>query len=105
LRVLDNTRAAGFELMTLRASAAVETCAYSPDGRRLVSASHDATLKIWDVRRERLVRTLEGHAEPVFACMFSPDSRRDHHRSKSRVSQDRFRRREAPPPAAPDRRL
>ena len=32
-----------------------------PDGRRVVSASHDNTLKVWDVATGECVATLEGH--------------------------------------------
>ena len=34
-----------------------------PDGRRVVSASRDETLKAWDVETGRCVATLEGHSE------------------------------------------
>ena len=32
-----------------------------PDGRRVVSASWDKTLKVWDVATGECVATLEGH--------------------------------------------
>jgi WD40 repeat protein len=61
-------------------------CAFSPDGRRIVSASgsedasdevrNDNTLKTWDVRSGAEMLSLEGHANPVNACVFSPDGRR-----------------------------
>ena len=34
-----------------------------PDGRRVVSASWDNTLKVWDVATGECVATLEGHSE------------------------------------------
>jgi hypothetical protein len=36
-----------------------------PDGRRVVSASHDGTLKVWDVATGKCVATLEGHSHWV----------------------------------------
>ena len=36
-----------------------------PDGRRVVSASHDKTLKVWDVATGKCVATLEGHSDWV----------------------------------------
>ena len=36
-----------------------------PDGRRVVSASDDNTLKVWDVATGECVATLGGHSGPV----------------------------------------
>ena len=36
-----------------------------PDGRRVVSASEDETLKVWDVATGRCLATLEGHSNGV----------------------------------------
>ena len=36
-----------------------------PDGRRVVSASTDKTLKVWDVATGKCVATLEGHSATV----------------------------------------
>ena len=36
-----------------------------PDGRRVVSASLDLTLKVWDVATGECVATLEGHSGRV----------------------------------------
>ena len=47
-----------------------------PDGRRVVSGSHDHTLKVWDVATGKCVATLEGHSWSVrraaftFCCTF-----------------------------------
>ena len=46
---------------------------YSPGGKLLVSASHDRTVRLWDVQRRRLHKTLEGHTEGVVCAAFSPD--------------------------------
>ena len=36
-----------------------------PDGRRVVSASYDKTLKVWDVATGKCVATLQGHSYGV----------------------------------------
>ena len=35
----------------------------------------DGTLKLWEVRSGKCLRTLEGHGDGVRACGFSPDGR------------------------------
>ena len=54
----------------------VTACSVTPDGRRVVSASEDRTLKIWDLDTGCVVATLEGHAGRVLACSVTPDGRR-----------------------------
>jgi WD40 repeat protein len=49
-------------LMTLAGySEPVLACAYSPDGLRMVTASRDRTLKIWDAKTGTEIATLTGH--------------------------------------------
>ncbi|HZH17115.1 MAG TPA: SIR2 family protein [Archangium sp.] len=50
-------------------------CAVTPDGRRVVSASHDNTLKVWEWETGREVATLKGHWGPVNGCVVTPDGR------------------------------
>ncbi|MBL8889705.1 MAG: hypothetical protein JNL67_06980 [Planctomycetaceae bacterium] len=46
---------------------------FSPDGRRLVSGSRDATVKLWDIQTGREELTLSGNAGEVHLVCFSPD--------------------------------
>merc|ERR550514_1254287 len=62
---------------TLRGHKNVVRCtAVFPGGRRIVSASWDKTLKVWDVATGKCVATLEGHSNDVNCVAISPDGRR-----------------------------
>ncbi len=49
---------------------------FSPDGRRIASASDDLTAKLWDSSTGHALLTLRGHGLPVRGVAFSPDGRR-----------------------------
>jgi WD40 repeat protein/tetratricopeptide (TPR) repeat protein len=49
---------------------------FSPDGRRLATASVDRTVKVWDAQTGQEILTLRGHTEGVRSVCFSPDGRR-----------------------------
>lgn len=48
-------------------------CAFSPDGRRLASASKDSSVMIWSVPEGALVYALKEHAAGVVHLAWSPD--------------------------------
>jgi WD40 repeat protein len=50
--------------------------AFSPDGRRITSASDDKTVKVWDASSGQVSLTLKGHTDGVHGVAFSPDGRR-----------------------------
>jgi WD40 repeat protein len=58
--------------------------AWSPDGKQIVSAGLDRTLKLWDAAEGKLVREfkafkekdfVKGHRDGVFCVAFSPDGK------------------------------
>src|SRR6266576_2673764 len=56
---------------------AVSSVAFSQDSKRIVSGSHDQTIRIWDAETgEVVVGPLKGHTEGVSSVAFSQDSRR-----------------------------
>jgi small GTP-binding protein len=50
----------------------VESVSWMADGR-LISASHDRTVRIWDVDRASETNVLEAHTSPVTSCSLSCD--------------------------------
>jgi tetratricopeptide (TPR) repeat protein len=51
----------------------VQAVAFSPDGKRLATASADHTARLWDVDTGHEVRRFTGHESIVNAIAFSPD--------------------------------
>jgi WD40 repeat protein/predicted Ser/Thr protein kinase len=48
---------------------------YSSDGRRIVTASADATARVWDAATGDTIAILRGHTDSVSNAVFSPDGR------------------------------
>ncbi len=48
---------------------------WSPDGKLLLSASADQTLRVWSAETGREEAVLEGHTSAVTAAAFSDDGR------------------------------
>lgn len=54
----------------------VGALAATPDGRLLVSASWDRTVRVWDLRAGRVLHVLEGHEQYVESVAVTPDGTR-----------------------------
>src|SRR5207249_11766752 len=47
----------------------------SPTGEFIASASWDMTIRLWEARTGKLVKTLGSHKAAVFSVAFSPDGK------------------------------
>jgi WD40 repeat protein len=54
----------------------MQSCAWSPDGFRLVSAGFDSTVRLWDSESGACLTVLAAHTGKVQDCAWSPDGDR-----------------------------
>ena len=53
------------------------SAAFSPDGKRIVTASFDKTARLWDAESGKQIgEPLMGHTDAVRSAAFSPDGKR-----------------------------
>ncbi len=64
------------EPLTLSVGSSANSVAFSPDGKRIVTGSLDATAKVWDAQSGKELLTLKGHSSSVMSVAFSPDGTR-----------------------------
>ncbi|KAG9126262.1 hypothetical protein FRC07_004185 [Ceratobasidium sp. 392] len=63
-------------LRSIWVSSKVNSVAYAPDGRRIVSGSDDGMVRIWDAEAgDAVLEPLTGHSGWVTSVAFSPDGR------------------------------
>jgi WD40 repeat protein len=64
-------------LLTLRGHTHnLSSVQFSPDGQRIVTASVDNTVRVWNAADGRLLATLQGHTGYIPHARFSPDGKR-----------------------------
>jgi WD40 repeat protein len=69
--------ASGRKLLTLKGhTSGLLSVSWSPDGRRLATASEDGTAKVWDAASGLELLTLKGHTGEVLSVSWSPDGER-----------------------------
>jgi serine/threonine protein kinase len=54
-------------------NAAIQALAADPAGRWLASSSSDTSVKLWNIERRTMRRTLRGHSDVIATLAFSPD--------------------------------
>ena len=70
-------RQSHLELANLRGHLeSVNSVGYSPDGQRIVSASDDGTIRLWEAISGRDLADFNGHEGRINSVAFSPDGRR-----------------------------
>jgi WD40 repeat protein len=57
-------------------SAGVASVAFSPDSRRILTASEDGIVRVWDAATGRRLHDLVGHGKEVLCAVYSPDNKR-----------------------------
>jgi WD40 repeat protein len=68
-----NARSGEANPKTYRAE--VNSVAFSPDGRTVISGLSDNTIKLWELTSGNLLKTFKGHSNSVESVTFSPDGR------------------------------
>ena len=65
------------ELLTLKGHSDFFLWAsFSPDGTRILTASHDGTARVWDAKSGAVMLTFKGHNDQILSASFSPDGAR-----------------------------
>lgn len=57
-------------------TAYITEATYSPDGKRIITISNDATAKVWDAETGKELLTLEGITSALQRALYSPDGKK-----------------------------
>ena len=60
-------------LLTISAGRGVTSVAFSSDGMKIVSSSHDNSVRVWDASTGMQLKELKGHTSWVYSVAFSSD--------------------------------
>jgi WD40 repeat protein/serine/threonine protein kinase/TPR repeat protein len=77
LSVFQEARAADRQVLAIGGhSERVVSAVFSPDGRRILTASYDKTARVWDAVTGHEIAQLNGHLDRLSFAAFSPDGSR-----------------------------
>jgi WD40 domain-containing protein len=74
----------------MRHEGTVKAARFSPDGWRIVTASGDNTVRVWDAESGKSVGEPMRHEDTVWAASFSPDGRRIVTASQDKTARVRY---------------
>ena len=70
----DGVGVANQPIAILRGHTSYAFClAYAPQGNVLASGSFDETIRLWNIKKRRCIRTMPAHSDPVTSISFSGD--------------------------------
>lgn len=71
--IIDPKKPFSWDATLIGHSAEINSLAWSPDGKRLVTGSSDNSARVWKVRTAKTLRNLRGHRGAVRSVAYSPD--------------------------------
>ncbi len=74
--VFDGSRVHEKNLLPQGHTDVVSSAVYSGDGKKILSASYDNTIKEWDAGTGECVKTLAGHTDVVWSAVYSGDGKK-----------------------------
>ncbi len=52
----------------------IDTLAFSPDGKSIVTGAQDGNLRIWNIKTKKIIKAVKVHKSSIKSAVFSPDS-------------------------------